>query len=532
MFTDWAYSHGQASTAELNLVRDLITFAKNPKLPIPMVNLTNNPAPTVDLSVKVKNNTESLASKVKLLVYTLDKKTVLYETEQGISLSPGTESEIPITFTLAAPQDNHLGIYHTDYELYDAEDNLVQMETESNSGRFALYKTPEPYTSTKDVDMWLTAESEYVYWDEKPKVTIHIKNNSGEAKTDCTLAYDWWHHYKTDIPGTFSLAPQETKTITFEPPLKLIYNHQTSMEGLWVHLRYYSHKFNDLIVGKGIRVLFPRTQSNITIPGGKQTYKFGFPIDYQLSILNETGKAASNIYGENPRPIETNVKLSVVKGYWYYEEQEIATLYEAPTHIDKTSSFNYPGSYTPTGITEPGEYRFKLEVEKPDGSKEIRYKNFSYRRSLVVLDVNLNNQTWTGVPGQQMDFTIKLKNNYDMNITNGNYTLTAVNKETGQLAFSNELTGISLPGKTGKEFAESVVFAPPTTGDYVFSMVYSDETRTPALLTRFERNIRYKINTRLSYDQPVYHFQDTANVALNIQAVGKLHVTHRLAPFS
>jgi len=537
MFTDWAYSHGQASTTELNLVRDLITFAKNPKLPIPMYNLTNNPTPTVNLTIKVKNNTESSASNVKLVVYTPDRKILMYETEASIGLNQDETTEIPVTFTFTLPQleITHFGIYHTFYELYDAEGNLVQMQTESDSGRFAIYKTPQPYTSTRDIDMWLTAETEYVYWDEKPKVTIHIKNNTDEAITDCTLAYDWWHHYKTGIPGSFSLAPDEIKTITFEPKLKLIYNHRTAMEGLWVHLRYYSHKYNDLIVGKGVRVLFPRTQSNITFPGGKQTYRFGFPVDYQFNILNETGKAASNVYGENPRPIDVNVKLSVVKGYWYYDEEEIETLYETSIHIDKNSTFNYPGSYTPTGITEPGEYRFKLEIEKPNGSKEIRYKGFYYYRSSVKIDTYINDQLWlpghiytySFPPGEQIQFKIKLKNNYDMDITNGKYTLTAVNKETGQLAFSKELTGISLPGKAEKEFAESVVFAPPApagTGDYIFSVVYSDETRTPDLPTRFERNIRYKIHTRLTYDKPVYHFMDTANVGLNIEAVGKLHV--------
>lgn len=36
LFTDWAYAHSQASEAELKIVRDLITWAKNPNLTIPI----------------------------------------------------------------------------------------------------------------------------------------------------------------------------------------------------------------------------------------------------------------------------------------------------------------------------------------------------------------------------------------------------------------------------------------------------------------------------------------------------------------
>jgi hypothetical protein len=42
MYTDWGAAHSQASAGELNLVRDLITFAKNPSLPIPMHKLTQS----------------------------------------------------------------------------------------------------------------------------------------------------------------------------------------------------------------------------------------------------------------------------------------------------------------------------------------------------------------------------------------------------------------------------------------------------------------------------------------------------------
>jgi len=533
MFTDWAYSHSQASMAELNLVRDLITYAKNPNLPISSYNITDNPNPTITLPVTIKNDTQSTASKVQIAVYTPDRDTVLFETFQGISLAPGAEEQLQVTFTLPSLQNHFLGICHTDYQLYAAEegeDILIQLFTEADSGRFALHQTPEPYISTKEVDMWITTESEYVYWDAKPKMTAHIKNNSSNAVSNCSLRYDWWHHDAKDIPGAFSLDAGEYKAVPFEPGFGIIYNTHDVQELCLVWLGYNNssgdRKF--LRADKSIRVLFPRTESNISLPAGQKTYRFGFPIDYQFNILNETGLAVSNVYGEIQRPIDANIKLSVVKGYW--EGEEIDTVYSSTTHLEKNGSFAYPGSYTPAGISEPGYYRFKLEVEKPDGKKETHYRGFYYYRSSVRIETYINNESWspghiyTFSPGEQLQFKIKLTNFYDMNITKGKYIIKAVSKENNRVAFSREVDNISLAGNEEKAFEESFVFTPPEISDYIFSVEYTDETRPPTLMTVFDRNIRYQMHARLAYDQPVYHYQDTANVGLNVQTVGKIHV--------
>jgi len=87
----------------------------------------------------------------------------------------------------------------------EEEDFSIQLFTEADSGRFALYQTPEPYVSTKEVDMWVTTGIEYVYWDSRPKMTVHIKNNSSGALSNGSLRYDWWHYDSHDIPGEVSL---------------------------------------------------------------------------------------------------------------------------------------------------------------------------------------------------------------------------------------------------------------------------------------------------------------------------------------
>ena len=96
LYTDWGYAHSQATLMELRVVRDLITFAKNPQLPIPMYDLTENVTPSINLNVNIKNNAETPVSKAILKAYTPDRKRVLYTIEQAVGLAPGEEVEIPV----------------------------------------------------------------------------------------------------------------------------------------------------------------------------------------------------------------------------------------------------------------------------------------------------------------------------------------------------------------------------------------------------------------------------------------------------
>jgi hypothetical protein len=115
LYTDYANAHSQASSEELRLVRDLITFARNPNLPIPMFDVAASPNPAINLLVKVKNSSEGDASKAKISVKTADWKTVLFSMESALSLAKDAEAEIAVNFTLPAIAPAQYGICHTEY---------------------------------------------------------------------------------------------------------------------------------------------------------------------------------------------------------------------------------------------------------------------------------------------------------------------------------------------------------------------------------------------------------------------------------
>ena len=183
LYTDWAYAHAQATTTELRIIRDLITFAKNPKLPIPMFDLEQNPTPSINLNVEIKNITETPASKAKLMVYTPNRDILLHVIEAPVSLNPGESTQIPLSFTLPELQTRYYGICHVDYELYNAENELIQLPTESDGGRFSIYKIITPVTLKDEVRQWLTVKDENVYWGQNIEVAIHFKNATAETKT-------------------------------------------------------------------------------------------------------------------------------------------------------------------------------------------------------------------------------------------------------------------------------------------------------------------------------------------------------------
>ena len=108
MFTDWAHAHSQATQVELDLARDIISFAKNPKLPIPLYNVVLNPNPTISNAATIKNTTEHTVTKVKITIQNPSRTTIIHEFEKSVALEPGGEIEIPFSFTHPGANDNSL----------------------------------------------------------------------------------------------------------------------------------------------------------------------------------------------------------------------------------------------------------------------------------------------------------------------------------------------------------------------------------------------------------------------------------------
>jgi hypothetical protein len=121
----------QAMTGGLEIVRDLITWARDPEGPIPVVSAGE----TVRLGVEVFNRSARPSSVARLRAWTPSRERVTEERDVVVALRPGARTSVPFALTVGAEWP--LGIHHLDFELRDAA-GAVQPEVESASGRFAV----------------------------------------------------------------------------------------------------------------------------------------------------------------------------------------------------------------------------------------------------------------------------------------------------------------------------------------------------------------------------------------------------------
>ncbi|HLP46035.1 MAG TPA: hypothetical protein VK469_08815, partial [Candidatus Kapabacteria bacterium] len=398
MFTDWASAHSQATTSEIKIIRDLITFAKNPHLPIPMFDLANNPKPAINLNVEFKNNTqnETPASKAKLMVYTPDRNILLHELEVPVSLNQGESTQIAVNFTLPELQTKDYGICHVDYELYDAENNLIQSPTESDSGRFSIYKIITPVTIKEGVYQWLTVKDENVYWGQDAEFIMHFKNTTNEPKslTINNPFFDFGHGWIGDKFPSFSvnLSPGAQYDHIVSLPTNQFPSYLKG--SLTVRIQYYDadNVLKQLGAPKVIFLMGAMTESTLELNGKQNVNQFftpGSSLNYEVSshyLLNIAGNSTIKLSIEKQINEENGIPQNA-------EYSEIKTIYEATHDFLTNGNFHYSGVYTPQPIHPGGWYRLKLEVTAPNGLKETnRYNYFYYFQSNINVGLGSINQ--------------------------------------------------------------------------------------------------------------------------------------------
>lgn len=175
MYSDHALKLNQASSEEIALIRDMISWAKKPdELP------EAKPGETVSASVEAANVTTNDASSVRLSVYNPDRTTLLSEQTVNISIPAGQTATIPVIFTTT--QISTLGIYHIDYTLLDASGRIIQPQTETDSGRFVVSDPPK--TGGPDKSIWLsvTTSSQEVLFGTPFDYMMHIYNNTDQIQ--------------------------------------------------------------------------------------------------------------------------------------------------------------------------------------------------------------------------------------------------------------------------------------------------------------------------------------------------------------
>ena len=212
LFSDSASRFGQVTGAEKALVRDMLTFARCPSKPIPQFKISTEPL-NITLSPNLVNKTGTPAVKALLKVVNPNRDKIFHEWETSVSLMPGEEKELSMSFQLPAfysYQDT--GICHVLYSILDVEGNLLEMDSESEGGRFAVYQERPVYVPAGDYQAWITSPGEIFDVNEIVPMTINYKNNRENPLT----IYQWWQwgHTGGETLPSLTLGPGEEKQYT------------------------------------------------------------------------------------------------------------------------------------------------------------------------------------------------------------------------------------------------------------------------------------------------------------------------------
>lgn len=532
MFTDWATAHSQASATELNVLRDLLTFAQDPSATVPMYDLQENPTPTVQLNVGVKNVGEEASSSVRFIVSTPDRSRVLFETIRPAVLNSMDEGEFEFQFTLPEIEDAQLGICHVDYELLDANGDVVQMKNESPSGRFALYRMREAFVYKGGyVSQWMTADKDPVYWPQDIMFTVHFKNLTDETQTIqidkpflCVGHECSGGRYDLDQPISLEIDPGETAQHTF--PFSSSHLNPDIDSMYTFRLQYYDDQqvLKQVGHGKTAWVLGSQTKSSITLntdtnvkAGGTLPYsirsraiKYTIPGNYRITLYLDRLSG----YENGKRTFET-----------------VKTLYQTEHDFSVENSFSYDGTYTPPVAHPTDFYRLRLMVEASNGSREPeRVKDFFYDRSgfgVRVTGVEKDGQAVTTlIPGEIYTIPVKIENlqSYDYDVKQGSYTL-RLRSSDGVEIFKKEATNLEIASGEQIVINEPFTFQPPAPGFYTLEYLYKDETREPAISSYYwAGGFRFNETLQVFADKPMYRALDTAKIDTTIVGTGNYQI--------
>jgi N-acetylmuramoyl-L-alanine amidase len=507
MYTDWGAAHSQASTSELRLVRDLITFAKKPNQTIPMHRLTQTEPVQINLALKIRNDSEFPTAKAKIKALSPDRKIVLYESEQSLTLTAGAEGDMPISFSVAYTSAVLYGICHVDYELYDAGGNLLQMMSEADTGRFALYPIEINTNTPAQKAAWLTVDTEEAIYGMPITFTLHVSNPTDKV-IEGSFCYSWGHN---PCFNSFYLSIPAGQTIEKKIEVNYFYYE------MYGRFRVFGPE--GLYANKGIRFVSPQTKSNVSMIG-PTALKVGTPFQYSIRSLNQF-----------PQAMDVNLVLKLMK--WTKGQVEdngyatVATLLDTTGHLEKGGSYQNSGSYIPEQFVFSGYYMLRLEVTTPDRVREIYYSpHFSYIRSSMSIGVQplagaieAGYQTISKIliPGNEYPFQFNIANRSAFAIENGKYSV-VVSTEQGQEAFRKEIEGLIFTTGESKSLTENIVFHPPLPGIYYVKVLYSDETGTAY---NVKSGAYYSgFSSHVSTQQSSIRYGETLRVNIALQGAG------------
>lgn len=469
MYSDWAYGHGQASSEEIALVRDVIAWAKKPAA-LPEI----RPGETVSLSLSLINNTATDAAQVKFTVLN-PNKAVIAEQTASVSVSGGQTAVAPFTYTSSTASP--LGIWYVDYTLLDAQGNTIQPRAETDSGRFVINNPQAVYSTNRLLSFSVQTDRETYLFSMTGNYTIKVANNSAIART-ITAVYDG--------KATALTVPAESSNSFIYS--KKIYGSST------LYVDFYDE--SGLGLARRIKtVQVAQHEVEFDVSTDKQNYSKGENVALGLSFTNNT---LFDYQAELRIQVRSPLRKLV------FEDTKILNV--SPKGMGSAESI-----FNLTSSSDIGTYYVSVEAWYGTfliGKKTAR---FELPQSQISVVPNLPASFISGA--NKVSFT--LTNNGLIGVNTGSLEVT-LNDPDGTVVYSELRPFTMAVGETKTQ--DFPINIPVKFGDYSLTYRQSDETKT-GLQTAIV--IPSKAGIALTSDKPSYRIRETVNVTADLTNSGR-----------
>lgn len=368
-YADWAYGMSQASTSEKTLVRDLISWAKNPT-EIPEY----RPSQTVRITENIKNITDKPTTTVELKLLSPDRNEIHAES-LTLALAPGETKQLDFVHT--AP--TFLGIYFVDYVLKDEAGNIVQPQAEGE--RFSVSSPPSGTVAIPDILFSVQSDAERYAAGSNATFVVNVWNR-GDIPKNITVWYAFPYSFlgtgnpiygnsftlhpglTSNLKQTLSVAPNSSSYFMITVPAVLT---------AWGFDRLFADFYdeNGLYLGQSTRAFYVFEPSvDIKITPNKDRYETGETVALTLDLKNkQSGSYTSRVDISVADPSNTKVF-----------EQNLSVSLPASGTVSQSLGFGFP-SAAKYGI-------YLVRAEAYGNGKKIGSSSSSFELSPVLLKIN------------------------------------------------------------------------------------------------------------------------------------------------
>src|SRR4030043_859720 len=486
LFSDWGYTHSQATQDEIKIARDMVSWTKKPDQ-LPEI----KQGETVSVSVSVTNNMDIDASSIKFYIYNPDRTTVVDEQLLAHNVSAGQSTTIPVSYTSSA--SSALGIYHIDYILRDAQGNIIQPQSETDSGRFVVSNPPSNPYKTPDFSFSIQSDAEYYIYGSPVTFTVIAWNNTSSDST-LTFKYILAHLGPRGSwrSGSHSFHIPANASTSFN-----IVVPEVAHQG-WLWGTFYDETKKQVgYANKGIWMVYPSI--NITAQTEKSLYGKGETVLIHISLKNNT-----------PASWQSNVKVTITdsQNTKVFEDTKTVNLSSYGTGT-VTTSFALPLN------SNIGSYTVKAEAWYETRLFSSAFTRFELPQSQISIAPNLPATFTTG--SNTVSFV--LNNTGKINVSSGTLDVSLKDPD-GSIVYSGSQP-FALAAGESKALNVSITVPSLKFGNYPLTYSHSDETGTtnPAIIP-----VTNTATIDLSFDKSSYRIREEANLTVSLMNSGKFNL--------